>query len=89
MSFGVVDLFFLGGEGLLGSPLLVFMGGTVPGVFARVCRLCVRGFVTRTLGLVGSLVVVTGGAPPATLCVGLPPSVVVWSPSVLGVVSTL
>ena len=29
------------------------MGGKVPGVFARVVRLCVRGFVRKTRGAVG------------------------------------
>ena len=45
----------------------VTIGAVIPGVLALVVRRCVRGFVARTRGLVGLVVVVIGGAAAATL----------------------
>ena len=42
------------------------MGGVIPRVLALVAVWCFRGFAAMALGLVGSLVVVTGGADVAT-----------------------
>ena len=52
---------------MLGCCWVGWMCGRAPGVLARVRRRCVRGFAWRTLGLVGSAVVVTGGALAPTL----------------------
>ena len=52
---------------MLGCCGVVWMPGRAPGVLARVWRRCVCGFAWRILGLVGSAVVVTGGALAPTL----------------------
>ena len=69
VQFGVVGLMMTGSTmtfGLRrfdrrGGGSLVGIGGTVPGVLARVVRMWLRGCCLRYLGSVGLVVVVTVG----------------------------